>query len=153
MKKKTKKIIVAICALTIAVSAVCCAVFAANTPATSDDPIITKSYIDSVVLPQIYEYIDGKTQQTNSSVFEVVNVKKGKKLMAGTGCEMILRMGTGSIIASSQGGISDVTSGVDLQNGVEIPLNHLMIVPINDGRGLKITSDAIVMVKGSYSIK
>ena len=95
----------------------------------------------------------GGTVQTDK--FEVVNVGAGKQVIAGAGTELILRMGSGSIIGSARGGIADTTDGTDLQNGSAIPANHLLIVPLGDGRGMQISSggDAIVMIKGSYEIK
>lgn len=151
--KKKKKIITGVTALLVCAAAVCCVAFASSGPATQSDPIITKSYVDDVVLPQVYQYIDTSLASSTGSVFEIVSVKKGQKLIAGAGSELIARMGEGSIIASSQGGISDVTSGSDLSNGTAIPLNHHLIVPVDDGRGLKISSDALIMVKGSYTIQ
>ena len=94
-------------------------------------------------------------EQTSSSSFEVVNVKAGKTVIAGAGTEMILRMGNGNIIGSARGGISDVTAGYDLPDKAQTPSNHLLIVPLDDGRGITISDDgdAILMIKGSYEIK
>lgn len=90
-----------------------------------------------------------------SNSFEVVTVGAGKKVTGGAGTEMILRMGSGSIIASARGGLADATMGADLGDGAAIPSNHLLIVPLNDGRGVRIASesDAILMIKGSYNIE
>ena len=125
----------------------------ASTPATETDPIITKSYIDQVVVPQIYAYID--TNSAESSGFKVVTVGAGKTLYGGEGSEFILRMGTGKIIGSVRGGFADVTAGMDLTHNADIPANHLLVCPYQDGRGLKInqTNDALIMVKGSYTIE
>ena len=151
MKKKKLGILIASLAVVLCAVIMCCAVFASGGPATDSDPIITKSYIDSVVLPQVYQYID--TKSSGSSAFELVSVAKGKSLIGNAGSELIVRMGIGSILASSQGGVSDVTVGTDLKNGTAIPLNHHLIIPVDDGRGLKFSSDALVLVKGGYSIK
>lgn len=126
-------------------------------PATQADPIVSKSYIDEVLLPSIYDYIDEKTADgaSESSSFQVVTVGAGKTITGEAGTEFILRMGKGTIVGSARGGISDVTDGIDLLTGAEIPSNHLLIVPLSDGRGLKInkSNDALVMVKGNYTIK
>lgn len=142
----------------------CVSVFAgvfyvgAADPATQADPIVSKSYIDEVLLPAIYDYIDEKTADgtsSQSSSFQVVTVGAGKTITGEAGTEFILRMGKGTIVGSARGGISDVTVGADLLTGAEIPSNHLLIVPLSDGRGLKInkSNDALVMVKGNYTIK
>lgn len=157
MKKRIFAIISA-CALLLGVVGF---VFAAE-PGSDGDPLISKSYIDNVLLPKIYSYIDDAVskggqsgEQTSSSSFEVVNVKAGKTVIAGAGTEMILRMGNGNIIGSARGGISDVTAGYDLPDKAQTPSNHLLIVPLDDGRGITISDDgdAILMIKGSYEIK
>ena len=133
----------------------------ANDPGMETDPLISKSYIDQVLLPQIYSYIDkavqgvsgtGQSNSKENSTFEVVSLKAGQKLEAKKGCEMILRMGSGTIVASSRGGIADVTGGIDLAQGSQIPSNHLLIVPLDDGRGIIASTDMLIMVRGSYDI-
>ena len=66
---------------------------------------------------------------------------------------MILRMGTGTIVASAKGGISDVTAGFDLGQDIAMPANHLLIAPLGDGRGVKMTTDGKVMIKGTYTLE
>lgn len=154
-----KKRIAALCAAGIV--AVCGVgfVFAAD-PGSDGDPLISKSYIDNVLLPKIYSYIDNAISgvspsdpQEQSGKFEVVNVSAGKKVIAGEGTEMILRMGSGTVLGSMRGGIADTTDGTDLADGTAAPSNHLMIVPLADGRGIYVTSEAIFMIKGSYEIQ
>lgn len=153
-----KKRIMAICIAAVVALGCIGLVFAAE-PGSGDDPLISKSYIDDVLLPKIYAYIDnavgGNASAGVSNSFEVVTVGAGKKVTGGAGTEMILRMGSGSIIASARGGLADATMGADLGDGAAIPSNHLLIVPLNDGRGVRIASesDAILMIKGSYNIE
>lgn len=142
-------------------------VFAAE-PGSKDDPLVSQSYIEEVIIPQMVEYIDNKVanveeqynnEDNNSETdkelnsFRVVSVKKDQKLIGGNGTELILRMGTGNIIATEKGGIADVTIGTDLPNGDKIPANHLLIIPLSDGRGIIAASDMLVMVKGAYIIE
>ena len=116
----------------------------------TDDPLITESYLKSVFMKEVKDYIDAN--KGNAS-FEVVTVSKNKKLIGGSGCEIILRQGTAEIVASELGGISDVTLAVDLVDGATVPANHLLIIPRDDGRGFKAKTDVIVMVKGNYEIQ
>lgn len=128
-------------------------------PGDESDPVVSLSYIQNKVIPELKEYIDSKlssaeTSQTgDSSVFEVVNLGMGQTLVGAKGTELILRMGKAEIIASEKGGLADTTAGFDLSNGEVMPPNHLLIVPLADGRGLKATTDIIVMVKGGYTVK
>lgn len=132
MKKRIAIVLCALCVLFVAGS------YAAQ-PGTEGDPLITKSYIDNTVMPQ--------------TTFKVVEVPAGKKVIGGAGTEMILRMGTCSVIGTQKGGVSDVTMGYDLANGIIVQGNHLLIVPLADGRGVATSTNCIFMIKGTYEIK
>lgn len=157
--QKMKKRIAALCAAGIVAVCGVGLAFAAD-PGSDGDPLISKSYIDNVLLPKIYSYIDGAVSgsgpsdpQGQSEKFEVVNVGAGKKVIAGEGTEMILRMGSGTVIGSMRGGIADTTEGADLADGTAVPSNHLLIVPLADGRGVNVAAEAIFMIKGTYEIQ
>ena len=136
---------------TVLTFAMATAIVLAANPGTEADPLVRKSYIESVLKPEIYAYID---QQANRG-FTVVDVKAGKSVIGDAGTEMILRMGQATVIGSSRGGLADVTQGTDLADAAAVPANHMLIVPLGDGRGVKInkTTDAILMIKGSYKIQ
>ena len=129
-------------------------------PGGEDDPIISLSYIQETVIPELKAYVDAKIASISGnsgssgkgSAFEVVEINQGQKLIADAGTELILRMGKGTIIATEKGGIADTTAGYDLPNLTEMPSNHLLIVPLADGRGFVAQTNVIVMVKGGYSI-
>lgn len=156
-----KKIGLTVTAAALALTAIC--VFAA--PGTTEDPLVSLSYIRETIIPEIYSYVDQKITDIGGSgsnsgnasasqgAFNVVDVKKGQKIKCGDGCEMILRMGSGKIIASYYGGISDVTAGYDLGQGLDMPANHLLIAPLGDGRGVEMTTDGKVMIKGTYTLE
>lgn len=116
---------------------------------TDDDPLISLSYIESVLKP----YINQKV--ADSSKYNVVTLKKGQKLAAGEGCEFIVRSGNAKaeIPSSSSGGFTDVTDGKNLINGASIALDHSLICPRNDGRSIIAVSEVYIMVKGEYTIK
>ena len=131
-------------------------------PGTDGDPLISLSYIEDVLMPKIEQYIDSKLSGVSSggteagaetNTFTVVEAKEGDEIICSAGAELILRMGKAEIIATEKGGLADTTAGYDLANGTEMPANHLLIVPVDDGRGIKAQTDIIVMIKGGYSIK
>lgn len=128
-------------------------------PGGEDDPVVSLSYIQNKVIPELKEYIDSKLSSSNtaqtgdSAVFEVVNLGAGQKLVGAKGTELILRMGKAEIIASEKGGLADTTAGFDLSSGESMPPNHLLIVPLADGRGFKASTDVIVMIKGGYTVE
>lgn len=85
--------------------------------------------------------------------FQVISVKKGQVLELAGGSEVILRSGAATAISGQSGTLVDVSAGKDLLNGAAVPVQHLVISPKGDGRGLKITSDAWLIVRGGYTIK
>lgn len=146
-------------------------------PGSSNDPLVTKSYVDSKIAElanggssasmdkleskieaqaQIIEVLtqemNGLKQQKNSS-YEVVSVPAGKSITGAQGTEIIVRSGSGQVLASAGGGLQDMTEGTDLLAGSDVPRYHLVIVPREDGRGIYAAKDLIVMVRGGYNIQ
>ena len=155
-----KKYLYSIVVVFLLIFAVLTANIVVAEPGGEDDPIISLSYIENTVIPELKKYVDAKIAAISgnsgnsgkASVFEVVEISQGQKLIAEAGTELILRMGTATIIATQKGGLADTTAGYDLPNLSNMPSNHLLIVPLSDGRGLVAQTDIIVMVKGGYSI-
>ena len=114
-------------------------------------------------MPQIKQYIEsrlaevgggsGSAAAVTADKFNVVNASAGQQIICSAGTELILRMGSASVIATEKGGIADTTDGFDLADGTFMPANHLLIVPVSDGRGVRATTDIIVMIKGGYTVK
>lgn len=136
MKKKILSIILALTIMFVI------AAYAAQ-PGTDADPLVTKSYIENVVYPYV----------NNAAKFAVVEVPAKKSVICYAGTEVIVRSGTCTAIASKNGGLSDVTMGMDIQNADIVPLNHLIVIPRSDERGIWAATDSIVMVKGDYNIR
>lgn len=147
----------------IGIAAGLCAVFSVALPVVANpgsesDPLISKSYITSTLMPQIEEMIEKAVSEnggggTASESFKVISLSAGQKMICESGTELILRMGSATIIATQKGGLADTTGGYDLPNGAAMPSNHLLIVPLDDGRGIAANNDVLVMVKGGYEIQ
>ncbi|RIX51099.1 hypothetical protein D3P08_18490 [Paenibacillus nanensis] len=130
----------------------------AVTPGTIEDPVVTKSYVDE----QIAKISGGGTTggstdgAAEAAGLEVVEVPIGKTLMVSAGGEVVVRVGKAVAYSSDTNGISDLTGGIDIKSGKDVPTNHLIWFP-RDGRGIKGHPDEIVpltvLVKGSYTIK
>ncbi len=159
MNKRKISVILAVCLVMAGVFAV----FAAD-PGTEGDPVVTLSYITDKVIPDIYAYIDSKISGapqdgtsagvvSDAATFAVAEVPAGREVICDAGCEIILRSGSAKVIATAKGGLADTTAGYDLPNGSQAPSNHLMIVPVGDGRGVYAETDCILMIKGNYSVK
>ncbi len=130
-------------------------------PGSDEDPLVAKSYVDqqiALLQNQIASISGAQDGETAGSVsFKVVELSDGQILTAGQGTEIILRVGTATAISGENGdGLADVTSGLgtkhDLKTGQTVPVNHLLVVSRNDGRGLKAENRVILLVKGPYSI-
>ncbi|SCG83913.1 hypothetical protein DW1_2349 [Proteiniborus sp. DW1] len=151
-------------------------------PGGSEDPLVTYSFVEKRI-EQLKYYIDeklsgGNTNSDNSEIqrlkeeneaikkqlaqiaanspgsgLEIVELKDGQRLICGAGTEIILRSGSAKAIVSELGGLSDLTGGKDLASNEPISLNHLIVIPRDDGRGAYVERFAIFMVKGAYEIR
>ena len=157
MKKTAKKIYAGI--LIFAVSFMCLPGFAAD-PGSSDDSLISMSYVNNVLIPQMKSYVDSSLANKaeteyapmENTVFEIVNLSANQVIIGDDSCKFILRTGKATAVSTAKGGLADVTAGFDLTTGYDIPMNHLLIVPIGDWRGIKMQTSGIVMVCGKYSV-
>ncbi|MCV4235460.1 hypothetical protein OHJ21_30215 [Virgibacillus sp. LDC1] len=131
---------------------------AGTTPGTTDDPVVTKSYVDQQIQQALGTTNPTNPTQPSQGAEEVKNValKPGKILIADAGTEFIVRSGNAVIYTEVASGVADLTDGKDLLNGETAPKNHLLSFP-REGRGIQVkegqTSNLIVMVRGGYTIK
>lgn len=149
-------------------------------PGSIDDPIVSKSYVDEQIAKLRLE-LTGKVSAPVSSpapaptpeptpapapapnppgtgsggaqTLVVEELQAGQTLIGGAGTEIIVRTGKAVVVTNSYGeGIPDVTGGKDLKGNV--PLNHLLLVPRSDGRGVRVTEGpCFIMVRGEYMIQ
>ena len=145
MKLKKKNVIIGALALTLLFG-----MSVGGNIGSEDDPLISLSYIENVIMP----YIDQAVEGASASEFVVVELKKGESLEAKSGSEIILRSGDAvvSIPKSAAGGFTDVTGAKDVSNGDKVEANHLLICPRSDGRKIEAKSGAFFMVRGAYEI-
>ena len=120
-----------------------------GTPSESDKPADT----DMPSEPDTPSDTDTPSQTAEAPKFEVIKVEAGQSVIGAASTEIILRSGTATAIAGASGGVSDVTEGVDLSQDTDVTKNHLLIIPVDDGRGICCTSTCYVMVKGDYTLK
>lgn len=113
-------------------------------PGEENDPLVSKSYVDAQV---------ASVKAATGTTFVVVRVDAGKKLMGEEGTEVIVRSGEATAIDNGQNGVSDLTAGVDLKTGQKAQLDHLLLIPRDDGRGIAAVSELYVMVRGGYTLQ
>ena len=136
-------------------------------PGTDEDPVVAKSYVDAEVdrlkdeikeLSEEVRWLTEKLEEQENSKYKVVELRAGEKLIAGESAEIIVRSGQATAISGKNGdGLSDRTtddpSKGNLITGQTIPLNHLLLVARDDGRGVKaISSRVYVLVRGTYEL-
>ena len=128
-----------------------------------EDPLVSKSYIDNILYPQITAYIDQAVASVNeqnalpeNDKYEVVTLTKGQSLTATDSLEFILRPGASATAVSPipENGIANLTDASELYDGNSVPINAYCLIPRGDGRGIVCTSEtAYIMVRGAYEIK
>ena len=157
MRSGSKSVIVKMIIAAAVIAALLGATAVLAEPGDTDDPVGTKSYIVNVVVPQFKAYVEERlgdgSSDSYSDNFSVVNVNPGQTVIFDGGAQFVLRKGNGVIIGTDMGGIADTTYGYDLPDGSEMPSNHMLIVPRDDGRGFKASNEVIIMVKGGYSFR
>ena len=139
--KRTKKSLAVMFGLLALLVASAYAVFA--DPGSEQDPLVSKSYVDAQI---------AAVKSSNGS-FAVVQMKAGQKIVGQEGTEIIVRSGEATAIDNGENGISDLTDGKDLRTGQTAPLNHLLLVPREDGRGILAGTDGYLMIRGGYTVK
>lgn len=139
-------------------------------PGSPENPLVAQDYVDEKVaeltskvaeLTSIIEDLKSQNEdlknqlaeQLKTQKFEAIEVKAGKRLIAGGSAEIVLRSGRATAITSPNGGLSDLIAGTDIPAEASVPLNHLILIPRDDGRGLKAQTDVWVLVKGTYRIE
>ncbi len=103
-------------------------------PGTESDPLVSKSYVDA------------------KTMYTPIQLTAGQRLVGSEGTEIILRSGIATAIDNGANGVSDITAGADLMTGTQVGLNHLLLVPRDDGRGITAVTDIWVMIRGDYTI-
>lgn len=140
----------------------------ASQPGSTDDPVVTKSYVDQQIKQALGSGTGGSgtgggaasgsagsSADASASAIEVVTVKPGEKLIASAGAEFIVRVGKAVVYSSDANGVADLTDGADIMNGQPVGNNHLLSFP-RDGRGIMVLdgnpNNLTVMVRGGYKI-
>lgn len=150
------------CALTLAVLAA--------SQGSQSDPLVSLSYLTDKFTPSILSQVDTKLDAREAALedkleqaagtgsgssggtYEIVNLTKGQKLVAGSSCEILLRSGTAVCVSDSSPGLVDMTSGGTLANGGALTANHLYLATI-EGRGVSASTAVTLMVRGNYTIQ
>ena len=176
MKKQPK--LKYICGLLALAAALAVTVLAASYD-SSEDPIVSLSYLTQVFRPSIEKDYEEKIAELEAQIdalssgsvspsvpvnpeptepvtmtYEVIELKYGDCLFAAGAVDIMLRAGAAVCIAPDAGqGISDYTAGAEIYNGEALTKNHMCLIPRGDGRGIMATAQSVfIMVRGDYSL-
>lgn len=162
MQGRFRRMVLLGAAAVLSVGTVTAAAAYAGSAGTDQDPLVTLSYVEKriqEVLADVTAQVAELKKQSGSSgsagesaVFQVVQADKGSFVYFGGSTEFIVRGGKVSVIATANGGLSDLTDGRDIGMGQSVPANHHMLVPRDDGRGLIIQDTTFLLIKGPYTI-
>jgi len=146
----TKKFKVFVCAAALIIMATGVGVYAAGVYGSQEDPLITKSYLDEVLTPQLEAKFQNALGEATGT-FAVVTLDSGKTLTASAGCEIILRSGSATVYAPVAG-LVDTTDGTAAAGVAAVVTNHLYMVAA-DSDGVKAGSGgATLLVCGAYTV-
>ena len=152
MRKTQKQITVIVLAVLLLAGF---AVYAATSYGSESDPLITKSYLDSVVQPrletELKSQINAAEKSMQSSIpgeFTELNLRTGQSMKCSIGSELLLRSGG----AKALGSLVDTTGGSSVADGTGLTANH-MYLAAEDGSGLTASGSTVVLVSGSYSVE
>ena len=138
---------------------------AAGTAGSSQDPLVTLSYLNETFMNSVLQRVDQKIAARNNQLmggpagdgsaaaaFTVVTLSNGQTLSGGVGCEVMLRVGTAVCVSPSTPGLIDETTAGTLNNGGALAQNHLYMMTIQD-RGVRATAATTkLLVRGSYAV-
>ena len=119
-------------------------------PGGPEDPLTSKSYVDAKI-NELNQKI-AELENSPSAGFVPVNLKAGQICVGHAGAEIILRGGTGKIYSRVPDGLVNATAGAELFGGDSVPLNNLLIVSRADGRGISVSENSWLIVRGGYDI-
>ena len=171
--KKIKSNVFVIFVLILIATAFFYAPTTASQPGDVNDPLVTRSYVEnriaqlqieiaalrsalSGVDPNAIQHIPQTTPSpavtaSERDIFQVLHMQQGQIISFEASAEFILRGGSGTAITGVNG-IINITSGIDVLNGENISLHHMMMVPVADGRGVLFNTESWIMVRGGYTI-
>ncbi len=131
---------------------------AATTYGTESDPLVTLSYLNDVLKPELEQKYDRQTKDTlaaveakaeavQSGAYQSVTVKAGQTMTCSAGCDFLVRSGSAYVSA----GVLNVTAGTACAKNDWLLAHNLYLAP-EAGMTVTATGDTLLMVRGGYEI-
>ena len=149
----------------------------AATPGTTQDPVVTLSYLTNIFRPAVMNDVrtaeqemvqrfetriaelesriqaggTGQTTVGTADRFHVVTLSRNQTLTSSVGTEIMLRVGTADAVGTAPA-LVNYTTGATLSSGSGLTTNHMYLVTI-EGNGIRATAETVrVLVRGVYTI-
>ena len=125
-----------------------------------EDPLITKSYLDEVVQPELEKTVQAELEKAlgevkaGSGEFTLLTLSAGQTVKCAVGTELLPRFGTVKAYAydSADVALVDTTNASTVMGGTALSANHLYMVTIL-GNGFTAAADNTkVLISGTYTI-
>ncbi|MGM9521529.1 MAG: hypothetical protein ACI3VB_03530 [Oscillospiraceae bacterium] len=166
---KKRKFVIALGVLLAVALVAGLSTLAATTYGTQSDPLVTLSYLEKTVTPnimnQLQDSIDNKAAElkaefdkklsesgSTTSGFSVISLTSGQTVTCSVGTEIMLRVGTAVSAGADSPRLIDETTGSSVTSaGTSLTKNHMYMVTIQ-GNGIKATSSVKILIRGDYTI-
>ena len=142
-----------------------------------NDPLVTLSYLNDTAIPQVVEQVeksaetrqaeleDSFSHQVNQYLIQagqgtggsgagytLVTMTSGQVMYLDVGCEVLLRVGSASVMSADSPALIDLTGGGTINSGASLVKNHLYMATI-EGRTLTASAGTVkVLVRGGYTV-
>ena len=151
-------------------------VLAAN--GDQNDPLVTMSYLDETVIPEVVAKVEENTkvrqlstqlaaqiakyQQeieaaggsagSGSASYTLVTMTSGQTMALEVGCEVLLRVGSATVQSNTSPALIDISTGGTVNSGASLTKNHLYMSTIPDRTLKAAASDVKLLVRGGWSV-
>lgn len=153
---KKLRSIVLLCVAAILIGGI--GVYAVGSYGSESDPLITLSYLEQVLKPELEQQFTAETddilqelkqeQVQGSGNYTAVTVKAGQTMTCKTGCEFLVRSGSAYI----SDGMLNVTAGAEAAKNDWLQAHNLYMAVIENAT-VTATGDTALMVRGEYTIQ
>ena len=157
MNKKRIRVLLILCAAALLIGA---AVYAVGGYGSQTDPLITKSYLDGVLRPELEEEMRQQLEGISAEAerargeFVAVTLNPGKRLYCGVGTELLLRSGTVVALPDWESEVlADLTLGTNGEGGKALMENHLYVMLAPAGAVIAGDAGATLLVSGVYVLE
>lgn len=146
-----------------------------------NDPLVTLSYLEETVLPDLLGQVEKKTADRQKELdknfqdkidgykkevaglagsggeagasYTLVTLTSGQTMYLEVGCELMLRVGTATVNSGTNPALVDISTGGTVNSGTALIKNHLYMSTIPD-RTIKPTAATVkLLVRGGYVVK